>query len=48
MSEPKKDLEYSRQLQKKLACYLLALVFMLLGLAVQTAKFGSNPIVDRL
>lgn len=47
MSEPQKDLEYSRQLQEKFEFYVLALIFTLLGLAVQTAKFGSYPIADR-
>ena len=36
------DDEYARQLQEKFELYLLALVFTLLGLAVQTAKFESN------
>jgi len=42
------DLEYSRQLQEKFELYLLALIFTLLGLAVQTAKFGANQIADIL
>jgi len=42
------DLEYSRQLQEKFELYLLALIFTLLGLAVQTAKFGINQLADIL
>ena len=34
-------LDYSRQLQEKFELYLLALIFTLLGLAVQTAKFDG-------
>lgn len=44
----KSDLEYSRQLQEKFELYLLALIFTLLGLAVQTAKFGASQIADTL
>ena len=42
------DLEYSRQLQEKFELYLLALIFTLLGLAVQTAKFGAHQPADAL
>lgn len=45
---PSNDLEYSRQLQEKFELYLLALIFTLLGLAVQTAKFGTNTFGDIL
>lgn len=38
--------EYARQFQEKFELYLLALVFTLLGLAVQTAKFGSSDLAD--
>lgn len=38
--------EYSRQLQEKFELYLLALVFTVLGLAIQTAKFGNFDIAD--
>ena len=38
--------EYSRQLKEKFELYLLALVFTVLGLAIQTAKFGSNDMAD--
>lgn len=50
MSEqaPKSDLEYSRQLQEKFELYLLALIFTLLGLAIQTAKFGSVQAANAL
>ncbi len=44
----KSDLEYSRQLQEKFELYLLALIFTLLGLAVQTAKFGTSQTADIL
>ena len=40
--------EYSRQLQEKFEFYLLALVFTILGLAIQTAKFGNADIADSL
>lgn len=40
--------EYSRQLQEKFELYLLALVFTILGLAVQTANFGFSDIADTL
>jgi hypothetical protein len=42
------DLEYSRQLQEKFELYLLGLTFTLLGLAVQTAKFGTYQHADIL
>ena len=42
------NIEYSRQLQEKFELYLLALTFTLLGLAVQTAKFGSFRMADAL
>jgi hypothetical protein len=45
---PKNDLDYSRQLQEKFEFYLLALIFTLLGLAVQTAKFGGSQTADVL
>ncbi len=48
MSEKQSDLEYSRQLQEKFELYLLALIFTLLGLAVQTAKFGTSQLADAL
>jgi len=38
--------EYSQQLQEKFELYLLALVFTILGLAIQTAKFGQRDIAD--
>lgn len=44
----KSDLEYSRQLQEKFELYLLALIFTLVGLAVQTAKFGASQTADIL
>lgn len=40
--------EYSRQLQEKFEFYLLALVFTILGLAIQTAKFGVSDLGDVL
>jgi hypothetical protein len=36
------DLEYARSLQEKFELYLLALVFTILGLAIQTAKLGAG------
>lgn len=42
------DIEYSRQLQERFELYLLALTFTLLGLAVQTAKFGPYKAADAL
>jgi len=44
----KSDLEYSRLLQEKFELYLLGLIFTLLGLAVQTAKFGTSQTTDIL
>lgn len=38
--------EYSRQLQEKFELYLLALVFTVLGLAIQTASFGRYDLAD--
>jgi hypothetical protein len=38
--------EYSRQLQEKFELYLLALVFTILGLAIQTGKLGSHVWAD--
>jgi hypothetical protein len=38
--------EYARQLQEKFELYLIALVFTILGLAIQTAKFGTNDLGD--
>ncbi len=40
--------EYARQLQEKFELYLLGLIFTLLALAVQTAKFGAAPCADGL
>ena len=40
--------EYAQQLQEKFELYLLALIFTILGLAVQTAKPGTNSIADIL
>ncbi|PCE27520.1 hypothetical protein BWP39_03180 [Paraburkholderia acidicola] len=42
------DIEYSRQLQEKFELYLLALTFTILGLAIQTAKFGTTHLSDLL
>lgn len=42
------DLEHSRELQEKFELYLLALIFTILGLAVQTAKLGTNRASDAL
>lgn len=42
------DLEYARSLQEKFELYLLALVFTILGLAIQTAKLGAAPLPDLL
>ena len=39
-------LKHSRELQEKFELYLLALVFTLLGLAVQTAKFDGGWIAS--
>jgi hypothetical protein len=38
--------EYARQLQEKFELYLIALVFTILGLAIQTAKFGTSDLSD--
>lgn len=40
------DLEHSRELQEKFELYLLALIFTILGLAIQTAKFGTYRAAD--
>lgn len=40
--------DYARQLQEKFELYLLGLIFTLLALAVQTAKFGASPWADGL
>jgi NhaP-type Na+/H+ or K+/H+ antiporter len=40
--------EYARQLQEKVDFYLLALVFTILGLAIQTGKFGVSSKSDLL
>jgi len=42
------DLEHSRELQEKFELYLLALIFTILGLAIQTAKLGINRASDVL
>jgi hypothetical protein len=42
------DVEYARQLQEKFELYLLGLIFTLLALAIQTAKFGTDDIADAL
>jgi hypothetical protein len=42
------DLKHSRELQEKFELYLLALIFTILGLAIQTAKLGANRVVDVL
>ncbi|MCT7310069.1 hypothetical protein N5J06_03875 [Ralstonia sp. CHL-2022] len=40
------ELEHSRELQEKFELYLLALIFTVLGLAIQTAKFGTYRVAD--
>jgi hypothetical protein len=40
------DVKYARQLQEKFELYLLGLIFTLLALAIQTAKFGTDDIAD--
>jgi len=40
------DLEHSRELQEKFELYLLALIFTILGLAIQTAKLGTYRAAD--
>lgn len=42
------DLEHSRELQEKFELYLLALIFTILGLAIQTAKLGTYRAADVL
>ncbi|MBB4515851.1 hypothetical protein [Paraburkholderia fungorum] len=42
------DLEHSRELQEKFELYLLALIFTILGLAIQTAKLGVSHAADIL
>lgn len=44
----KSDVEYARQLQEKFELYLLGLIFTLLALAIQTAKFGANDYADAM
>lgn len=44
----KSDVEYARQLQEKFELYLLSLIFTLLALAIQTAKFGVSDWADTL
>ncbi|MBU9546827.1 hypothetical protein LGM48_28845 [Burkholderia multivorans] len=40
------DFEHSRELQEKFELYLLALIFTILGLAIQIAKFGIYRTAD--
>lgn len=40
------DVAYARQLQEKFELYLLGLIFTLLALAIQTAKFGASDWAD--
>ncbi|MCA8304172.1 hypothetical protein LGN24_22045 [Burkholderia seminalis] len=40
------DLEHSRELQEKFELYLLGLIFTILALAIQTAKFGNSRVPD--
>ncbi|KWA08771.1 hypothetical protein [Burkholderia territorii] len=42
------DLEHSRELQEKFELYLLGLIFTILALAIQTAKFGNSRVPDAL
>jgi hypothetical protein len=42
----KSDVDYARQLQEKFELYLLGLIFTLLALAIQTAKFGVSDWAD--
>ena len=42
------ELEHSRELQEKFELYLLALIFTILGLAIQTAKLGTSRVADSL
>lgn len=42
------DLEHSRELQEKFELYLLALIFTILGLAIQTSKLGTSRVADSL
>lgn len=42
------DLEHSRELQEKFELYLLALIFTILGLAIQTAKLGTSRVTGSL
>ena len=41
-----KELDFGRDLKSKFELYFLGLVFTLLGLAIQTSKFGTNPISE--
>lgn len=36
----------AQRIQEKFDAYLLGLIFTILGLSIQTAKFGSSPIAD--
>ena len=42
----KTDVDYARQLQEKFEFYVLGLIFTLLALAIQTAKFGVSDWAD--
>ena len=42
----KSNLDVSMRIQEKFEFYFLSLTFIILGLAVQTSKFGSSKISD--
>ncbi|MGD0280666.1 MAG: hypothetical protein ABSC11_15370 [Smithella sp.] len=42
----KSNLDVSRRIQEKFEFYFLSLTFIILGLSIQTSKFGSHSIPD--
>jgi hypothetical protein len=42
------NIEIGQRIQEKFDAYLLGLIFTLLGLSIQTAKFGASRVADTL